>query len=105
MRFELSEKDKRFIEGVNKDLSEGENIPLFINEVGRRYYINFECLDVAKANLFALILLSSNPETEKNVEEVLGIRVNSLNYFDGDTRIGELKNYLREFLEKLEGMN
>ena len=32
MKIELDEKDLKFIENVNKDLADGEDIPLFINE-------------------------------------------------------------------------
>ena len=101
MRIELSEIDKNNIENINTELEKCNEPPLFINEINREYFINFTCTDIGKANVFVATLLS-NTENSKNIQETLGIRVNSLNYCDGDTKLSILKNKLKEFLEELE---
>ena len=102
MKIELEEKDINYINRVNEDISNGELPPLFVNEVGRDYFINFKCLDRAKANSFILSLL--NPARSKEMEEKFGIQFNSLNYCEGDNKIATLKEYLRSFLDTLENI-
>ena len=101
MEFVVTDKGKHFIDGINKDLEAGENIPLLVPEKDRNYFINFTCTDVAKANLFAYTLMYNR---NIDLEEVLGIRVNSFNYCQGDSKVGELKDYLRAFLDRLDRM-
>lgn len=100
MRFECDEKDNRYIENVNKDIADGQEISAFVNNVGGEYFINFTCTDVAKANNFILNLLS--PSKQDYIEETLGIKVNSLNYCHGDHKIQTLKQYLQSFMEALD---
>jgi hypothetical protein len=103
MKIELSEIDKENIESINKTIEDGNEPCLFINNVGADYFINFTCTDIAKANIFIATLLS-NTENSKKIQDTLGIKVNSINYCEGDTKIAALKNYLTNFLEMLENM-
>ena len=106
MKIILEEKDLRFVENINKDIEEVglNNIPLYVNECDRNYYINFSCIDIAKANRFVLMLMTSDQETREMIEDTFGIRVNSLNYCHGDNRVAELKEYLQEFINRLDQM-
>lgn len=102
MKIELEENDINYINRVNEDLAAGECSPLFVNEVGKDYYINFTCLDRAKANSFILSLCSQS--MNKEMEEKCGIYINSINYCHGDNKISELKDRLRSFLNELENI-
>ena len=97
MKIEFDEKDREYIDRINKDLEAGEDIPLFINQVGNTYYINFTCTDVAKANAFVMEFL----RPRGNMEE-FGIHVNSLNFCEGDNKVYQLKEYLQNFLNQLD---
>ena len=100
MKFVLEEKDESFIEKLIRDLSEGEDIPLFVNGDVKTYSLEFGCTDIAKANMFVFNMMSRNNE---EIEDTLGIRVKSLNYH-GDRKVNELKEMLKSFLEQLENM-
>ena len=102
MKFVLEERDTNYIDKINKDIQYGECPPLFVNQIGKRYYIEFECTDIAKANNFVFDMMNSR--NEEQLEEVLGIRVNCINYCNGDTKLNELKETLKDFLYKLENM-
>ena len=104
MKIVLEEDDLKYIDKVNLDLAEGNCPPLFVNLINHYYYINFTCTDIAKANNFIMELLSPIRETQTNIEETCGIRVNSINYCHGDTKITELKNYLRDIISELDRM-
>ena len=104
MKIILEEDDLKYIDKINLDLAEGECPPLFVNQLNQDYYINFTCTDIAKANSFIMELLSSIRETQDNIEETCGIRVNSVNYCHGDTKITELKDYLRDVISELDRM-
>lgn len=101
MKIVLEESDLKYVDRVNEDLFDGKCPPLIVNEVGKEYYINFTCLDIAKANNFILELLQ--PHDIK--ESTTGIHVNSINYCNGDNKINELKEYLKSFLDQLGGYN
>lgn len=102
MKIELDKKDINFINRINEDLSNGENVPIYINNIGKDYYLNFKCLDIAKANAFIMYFM--HPNNTKEIEEKFGIQINSINYCDGDNKLSELKSYLREFLNKLDNI-
>ena len=72
----------------------------------RSYYFEFKCTDIAKANLFAGLLMSSRYNEEaRQFQEMFGIEVQSLNYCHGDQAITTLKSYLQDFIEKLDTIN
>jgi len=102
MQFVLDEKDNSFIERLNRDLQNNENVPLFVNNIGKNYYINFTCEDIAKANLFILTLMQS--ANSEYLKDTLGITINSINYCHGDNKIAELKDMLTSFIERLDNM-
>lgn len=104
MKIELDKKDFDYIEKINQDLLSGEQIPLFIGEKGKRYFIEFTCEDVAKANAFAMMLMNPNPEKATELKEKFGITVNCISYCNGDSKVNELKQYLQSFLQSLENI-
>ena len=104
MKIEFDEKDLSFIEKINEDLKDRERIPLFIGEVGKRYYIEFTCEDIAKANAFSMMFMNPNTEKVQELKEKFGITVNCISYCSGDSKIGEFKHYLQRMLQELEQM-
>lgn len=104
MKFILDEDDNEFIESVNKDLEEGNTPPIPINQIGGKYYIEFKCLDIAKANNFVLNIASSNDDIQKEIEEKCGISVNFFSYSNPDRKIDSIKEILKRVLYELENM-
>lgn len=102
MKIELEEEDLKYIQSINNDLSAGEDIPLFINEPQKRYFIEFTCEDVARANAFVMMFMNPNIGKVKELREKFGITVNAISYCRGDTKLNELKQYLQSFLQTLE---
>lgn len=100
MKIELEGNELDYIDKINKDLSTGNCPPLFVNQIGKEYYINFTCLDLAKANNFIMELL----RPANIYDNITGIHVNSINYCHGDNKITELKSYLKSFLDQLENI-
>lgn len=103
MKIEFDQKDLDYIDTINKALENGENIPMFIPEKGR-YFIEFTCEDIAKANAFAMMFMSPNTEKVQELKEKLGITVNCISYCSGDSKREELKRYLQGMLRDLEQM-
>lgn len=54
MKILLENGDIGYINKVNQDLKDNKDIPLFINDVNKTYLLEFEALDIAKANNFVL---------------------------------------------------
>ena len=104
MKIEFDENDLSYIEKINEDLKTGEQIPLFVGTVGKRYFLEFTCEDIAKANAFAMMFMNPNAEKLKELKEKLGITVNCISYYSGDTKREELKHYLQRMLQELEQM-
>ena len=99
MKIEFNENDLDYMERINADIRNGtRNVPLFMNE-GDTYYINFTCKDVAKAHTFIIDLIQS---LNNGLSESVGIEVNSVNLCEGDTKISELKDLLKSFMERLD---
>lgn len=104
MKVVLSDGDKRYIDWLNERLAAGKETPIITDQVGGTYFINFTCTDAAKANCFVLNLLENSEEARKNLEENCGIKINSINFCEGDNKVAALKENLREFLAKLEAL-
>lgn len=104
MKIEFDENDLKYIEKINEDLKSGEQIPLLVGTVGKRYFIEFTCEDVAKANAFAMMFMDPNVEKIRELKERLGITVNCISYCSGDSKREELKRYLEKMLRELEQM-
>lgn len=104
MKIEFEEKDIKRIDGINEDIANNQSPILFVNEVGKNYYINFECVDIAKANNFIWMLMTENKDIKKEIEDKFGIKINSINYCEGDNKLHTLKAYLKRFLDELEFM-
>lgn len=106
MKIILEKGEKNLIDNINKDLEDNKEIPfLFINKKGSKYYLEFECDDIAKANTFVMYMMSPNKEMQENIRENFGINITAFSYCSPKEReIENLKNILRETLEKLENM-
>lgn len=104
MKIEFDENDLSYIEKINEDLKASEQIPLFIGTVGKRYFIEFTCEDIAKANAFAMMFMNPNTEKVQELKEKLGITVNCISYCSGDSKLEEFKRYLEKMLHELEQM-
>lgn len=99
MKIEFENGDLDYIERVNTDIINCTNdIPLLIKK-GKTYYINFTCKDAAKANAVILELMNSS---YNGLEETTGMQINSLNLCNGDEKVGELKDLLKSFMERLD---
>ena len=107
MKFVLEERDEKFINGLNKDIAENKNntpfVPLSVDDMDKRYYIEFKCSDIAKANNFILTLLNHNEEFQQHIKDTLGIDVLALNY-RGLGDISDIKEDLIKVVNKLERM-
>lgn len=99
MKFELEEKDKKYIDKINEDLNSGETPLLFINQLGKEYTFKFMCTDIAKANLLASILLAR--DTNK-LNELFGIQILSLNYNDLEGERNRVKQILQDCINELD---
>ena len=81
MKIILEEKDKNYAERINTALGEGEEIALMapVHSKDKKYYIEFTCTDIGKANAFIMAFLF-NDDNSKELEEEIGINVTALNY-------------------------
>ena len=104
MKILLENGDISYINKVNQDLKDNRDIPLFINDANKTYLLEFEALDIAKANNFILNMMIQNPQTVKEIEEVLGIKVKAFTYDKSSQNINSLKKYLKDMLNTLENM-
>lgn len=101
MKIILEDKDTKYIDLVNKDLENGEEIPLFCGEK-HNYSVSFDVLDIAKANAFvAGIVMTQDTEKIKEIEELIGIRFTFLNFVEGH-KIKALKEMLQNFLFEID---
>lgn len=80
MKIILEEKDKNYAERVNTAFNEGNKefmTPIYSKD--KKYYIEFTCTDIGKANAFIMAFLF-NDDNSKELEEEIGINVTALNY-------------------------
>lgn len=64
--------------------------------------MEFTCVDIAKANTFIVNIMKPSVKATTEIENTLGISVNSINYCHGDGKLNEIKAHLRKTLEDLE---
>ncbi len=102
MKIQFDKKDINYINNINDNLKNGEDIPLFINEVGRKYYLEFTCTDIALANCFIMNLF--DPNLNKKLKENFGLELEMLRYHNGDSKIEELKEKLQLFINELDNL-
>lgn len=101
MKFVLEEGDERFINNINRAIEEGEMPPLFVPRKDTRYYIEFECIDIAKANVFTYALMHN----DKSLKEQLGIDVRCIAYSGPDRKIDKLKKLLEDVIKQLDDLH
>lgn len=104
MKIDIDENDKRYVNEINECLAAGEDIPLFISEKGRKYYFEFTCEDVGKANLFAVMLMNPSPEKVKELNENFGITVNAISYKDPAPNVHKIKELLQLLSQELDSI-
>ena len=100
MKITLEDGEKDYIKRINDGLSAENPIPVFCGEK-KGYSLSFDVVDIAKANAFVAYLMTPNTETAKEIEDILGVRITSINYATGDIKLNELKAKLRSFMDEL----
>lgn len=74
MKIILDEKDKRYANCINEALENNETVPIYLTRKNTKYYLEFTCTDVGKANAFIMHFMDKNADIEKINNEV-GINV------------------------------
>lgn len=72
MKVLLEEKDKKYSKAINDALNNGEDIPIPITKKDKKYYLEFICDDIGKANAFAMYFIHNNADIEE-ISNILGI--------------------------------
>lgn len=102
MKFELTDQDRSYIDKINND--KNNEIPLFVNELGKEYYFTFVPVDLAKANCFAASLMNPNHDFIKMMEEECGIKVTAISYVNPAHKATDtIIEVLEDALRKLKG--
>lgn len=96
MRIEFDEKDKKYIENMNKYIEDSKN-PTILFEKDKKYYLEITCSDVAKANRFITTLLYHDEELKDT-----GIKVTAVHLTPAVKR--ELKESLLHLIDKVDNM-
>ena len=73
MKFIAEEKDKNSTKAINTAFENNKSVPVFLNEKNKKYYLEFTCTDLGKANAFIMNLMST--KYSDNIEENLGIEI------------------------------
>ncbi|WP_304841229.1 hypothetical protein [Phocaeicola sartorii] len=100
MKIILEDGDKDYIKRINESLSTDNPIPVFCGKK-KGYSISFDVVDIAKASAFVTYLMTPNTETVKEIEDILGVRIVSINYATGDIKLNKLKAKLQNFMYEL----
>lgn len=103
MKIIFEDGEKEYIQRINANLNTDNPVPVFCGEK-RSYSISFDVVDIAKANAFISFLMSPTEEKQKEIEQMIGINIKSVNYQSGDLKLANLKSMLRKFLEELENV-
>lgn len=74
MKIILDEKDKRYANRINEALDNDESIPIYLTRKNTKYYLEFSCTDIGKANAFIMHFMDKNTDIEKISNEV-GINI------------------------------
>lgn len=96
MKVVMDLQDKDYIERVNHILQSGEDLPLLLNEKNKKYYLEFECDDLAKANAFIYNLVFQIKEHRQDT----GITATVLNYSLMSRQ--EITNILQDAMRKID---
>ena len=100
MKIILEDGEKDYIRRINESLGTDNPIPVFCGEK-KGYSLSFDVVDIAKASAFVAYLMTPQAEVTKEIEDILGLRVTSINYSAGDIKLNELKSKLQDFMEEL----
>lgn len=100
MKIILEDGEKDYIKRINESLGTDNPIPVFCGEK-KGYSLFFDVVDIAKASAFVAYLMTPNTETVKEIEDILGVRITSINYATGDAKLNELKSKLQNFMNEL----
>lgn len=97
MKFIAEEKDKKYTKAINTAFENNESVPVFLSEKNKKYYLEFTCTDLGKANAFIMNLMSTSCI---NTEEDLGIEVLNVTY-SLDPKIDRAKAILENALREI----
>lgn len=98
MKFIAEEKDKKYTKAINTAFENNESVPVFLSEKNKKYYLEFTCTDLGKANAFIMNLMS--PNYSDNIKEKLGIEVLNVTY-SLDPKIDRAKAILENALREI----
>lgn len=74
MKIAYNDRDNDYVKKVNDAIENNESIPILVNKKDKKYYLEFECEDLGKANAFLYYFMYGN-----HIEDT-GINVTALNY-------------------------
>lgn len=100
MKIEFDDKDLEYIDKLNEDLRNGEDIPLFVHSRDKKYNIEFTCYDIAKANMFLSYIM--NPRNTIELREYLGINITGIKYDIKDDALMNLRDYLQKMINDID---
>lgn len=106
MKIEFEEKDLNYINGINADIEAGESRDMwFMKNVGSKLYLEVECVDIARANLFmhAMFAHEQSANELKCLKETFGISVPYIHFenpMDSDKE--KLKRLLIDFISQID---
>lgn len=104
MKIEYDESELRSIAKVNDALTNGEDVPLFINELNKEYYLKFKVVDLGKANHFLCQCIAPNAEMAQYMTDSLGIDIRSIDYVNpANSKVNEIVQVLESTIAYLKG--
>lgn len=98
MKVVMDLQDKDYIERINHMLQGEEDLPLLLTEKNKKYYIEFECDDLAKANAFISNLVF---QIEEHTQDT-GITATALKYSIISRQ--EVEGILQEAMRKINDL-
>ena len=81
MKVIYNEHDKNYADRVNSALEEDDTqLVSYVQQKGKKYYLEFEVTDPGKASAFVMNLMDRNALDRNELENSLGIKVHAINY-------------------------
>lgn len=100
MKVVFNEHDEKYVKKINDALEEdATQLVSFIQEKGRKYYLEIECVDPGKASAFIMNLMNRVSPDQYELEESLGIKLHSINY--SVINRDEINKILQEAIDKI----
>lgn len=102
MKFLFDSGDVNYINKINECLENKGSTYLFMSELNKTYWMEFQCLDIAKANNFILEFMRATGERARELEDITGIHVKSLCLDAPNSKKQHVIEYLKNIIEELE---